>query len=202
LHGFFLFLANGGLAIFALLLIATYLLVWRRRSLSDMATVLCTAVGAVVAVGLNQPVAHFFKELRPYDTLPNILVLIHKANDYSFPSDHGVMIGAVTAGIFMVSPILGAVSLVLGLLVAFARVYTAAHYPFDLVAGIIFGATIAFLCVTILWKPFEWLLGQLERTPLRIFLYYGKGVSGEDKDTARSSLRKPKAKRSETQGQE
>lgn len=171
LHSFFLFLANGGVAIFALLVLAAYLLVWRRRNLSDTATVICTAVAAIVAIGLNQPLAHMFKELRPYNSLPGILVLIHRANDYSFPSDHGVMIGAVTAGIFFVSPILGVVSLVLGLLVAFARVYTAAHYPFDLLAGFGFGALITLMCCALLWTPLVWLFGRLEQTPLRILIY-------------------------------
>lgn len=180
LHGFFLFLANQGLVIFMLLLVIAYAIAWWRHSLSKLSTVICTAIAAVVAVGLNQPLAHTFKELRPYDSLTNILVLIHRANDYSFPSDHGVMIGAVAAGLIFVSPLLGAATLILGLLVAFARVYTAAHYPFDLLAGILVGALVTFLCTALLWKPVLWLLGQLEKTPLRIFLYHGKFVPGKE----------------------
>jgi membrane-associated phospholipid phosphatase len=174
LHGLFLFFANQGLVLFALVLLAAYLIAWNRRSLSDIATVMVTVIAALVAVGINQPLAHSVKELRPYDTMSHILVLIHRANDYSFPSDHGVMIGAVTAGVFFISPIVGLVSLILGLVVAFARVYTAAHYPFDLLAGIGVGAMVTLLCTALLWRPCLWTLGQLERTPLRILLYRGK----------------------------
>lgn len=173
LHGFMLFVANEGVYIFILLLVVVYLLVRFMPKLSYMKNLVnlaITGIGTVVAVGINQPISHIFKEPRPYDSLSNILVLIHRANDYSFPSDHGVMVGAVTTGLFLIDPILGVVSLVIGLLVAFSRVYTAAHYPHDLVAGMVLGMVVVLLCYALLKKPAQLLLRRIEQTSLRMFL--------------------------------
>jgi len=143
LHGFFLAVANYGIFVYFLLLLAGWLIA-RRKSLSYMAAMFWSSVGALIALGINQPIAHFFNEPRPYDVQHHILVLIKQANDSSFPSDHGVVIGAVTIGLFYVNRTLGYLSLFLGILIAFARVYTAAHYPLDLVAGFVLGGVVAY----------------------------------------------------------
>jgi len=52
------------------------------------------------------------------------------------------MVGAVAAGLFFVSRRLGVAATVAALLMAFARVYIAAHDPADVVAGLIVGAAI------------------------------------------------------------
>lgn len=174
LHGFMLFLANEGIAIFIVLAVVTYLLIRfipRWSSTQNMAKVAITGIATVAAVGINQPIAHIFKEPRPYDTLPHILVFIHRANDYSFPSDHGVMIGAVTAGLYLINPILGTTSLVLGLFVAFARVYTAAHYPHDLIVGMLLGSVITLLCYLLLKKLAVASVVWLKKTPLKALVH-------------------------------
>lgn len=51
-----------------------------------------------------------------------------------------------------------------------ARVYTAAHYPHDLVAGMLIGAGVVLICYVLVKKPVAALLKWLERTPLRVFL--------------------------------
>lgn len=173
LHSPLLFVANAGIVIFISLLIGAYLLVRfvdRWASLRNAAIIALTGMGTILAVGVNQPVAHLFKEPRPYEALPGILVLTHRVHDYSFPSDHGVMVGAVTAGLYLVNPIFGIVSFVLGLLLAFARVYTAAHYPFDLVAGMFLGAAVVLLMDVVLKTEMVVILRKLAATPLRVFL--------------------------------
>ncbi|HEY8651935.1 MAG TPA: phosphatase PAP2 family protein, partial [Dermatophilaceae bacterium] len=97
LHAPFLAYAKYGLALFALLLLAGVLIARR-----DQARVLAAAGWACVAtllvVGLNQPVGHLFAEARPYATHPQILRLADVTTDFSFPSDHAVMGGAVATG--------------------------------------------------------------------------------------------------------
>lgn len=173
LHGFMRFLSNEGLVIFAALLVLAYLLVrfipkWTTKS--NMTKIAITGLGTVIAEGINQPIAHIFKEPRPFTTLPHIVVLINRMHDYSFPSDHGVMIGGVTAGLYLINPLLGTGSLLIGLLIAFARVYTAAHYPHDLIGGMLVGAAIVLLCYVLFRKPVYRLLSWLEQTPLRMLI--------------------------------
>jgi membrane-associated phospholipid phosphatase len=80
---------------------------------------------------------------RPYTAHPGILVLAHRSTDFSFPSDHAVMAGAVAAGLWLVSRRLGLIATLAALVMAFARVYIAAHYPQDVVAGLLLGAAVA-----------------------------------------------------------
>ncbi|HEV2412607.1 MAG TPA: phosphatase PAP2 family protein [Candidatus Saccharimonadales bacterium] len=164
-HSFFLDVANDGIYVFALLLIAGWLYA-RRTGLSRVAAVVWAGGGALISLGLNQPIAHFFNEPRPYDTHHHILVLIKKANDASFPSDHGVVVGAVTLGLFLVNPILGYISLAMSLLLAFARVYVAAHYPLDLLAGFTLGAVVTFVGYRLTRKLLVKLFYILLTTPL------------------------------------
>jgi membrane-associated phospholipid phosphatase len=142
LHGAVAAYANYGIVLFGLLLVAGW---WtaRRRDPRAMALALLAGVSTLVAVGVNQPIVRSVAEARPYTTHPHILVLATRSADFSFPSDHAVMAGAATAGLWLVSRRLGALATAAALLMAFARVYIAAHYPHDVVVGLLLGAAVA-----------------------------------------------------------
>lgn len=75
----------------------------------------------MITVAVNQPIVNRFREVRPYMDLQHILVLAHRSTDYGFPGDHATMAGAVTAGLFLVNPLLGLVLLVFALLLALSK---------------------------------------------------------------------------------
>src|SRR5947209_8794721 len=129
LRPFVLAYANFGVALFAFLLVAAW---WAARRVGDprrVAAVLCAGAATLLAVAVNQPIVDAVRERRPYLTHPHILVLAHRSTDFSFPSDHAVMAGAATVGLLFASRRLAALAGVAALLMAFARVYIAAHYP-------------------------------------------------------------------------
>lgn len=172
LHGFFNLYANSlGIGTFAFLLVLGYILARRKSDVKAVIKAIWAGGATIIAVGLNQPLVHLFGEKRPFVVLHNILVLTNHASDFSFPSDHGVMAGAVIAGLFLYNKVLGYISLVLGLLLAFGRVYIAAHWPQDVVAGLIFGAAVTLIGYAVLKKPLnavaDWIV---KSTPLRIFI--------------------------------
>jgi membrane-associated phospholipid phosphatase len=107
----------------------------------------------LTALAINQPIGRGFSEPRPYATHPHLLVLASHTGDFSFPSDHAVMAGAVAAGLLLVSRPLGLVAAAAAVLMAFARVYIAAHYPWDVIAGLVLGATTALLGWVLLGTP-------------------------------------------------
>jgi membrane-associated phospholipid phosphatase len=94
-------------------------------------------------------------------------VLLACAKDYSFPSDHSVIAGAFAAGLLLLDQRLGLLATLLGLLIAFARVYAGVHYPGDVAAGLAIGATIGFATVITLRPVTSKLAASLSSTPLR-----------------------------------
>lgn len=142
LHGLVAGYAKYGLVLF-LALLAGALVAARHRSTRDLAATGWAALAPLLALGLNQPLGHLFREPRPYATHPHLLRLADVTTDFSFPSDHAVMAGSVAAGLLLAHRVLGSLAAGMALLMAFARVYIAAHYPWDVIAGLVFGALIA-----------------------------------------------------------
>ena len=120
-----------------------------------------------VALGLAQVLGHLVDRARPYDVMTSVTVLVDRTKDFSFPSDHATVVGAVAGGLWFVDRRLGRTVAALALLMAFARVYVGAHYPGDVIAGLVLGGGTAMLVRTIAPRVFVPLLERLRDTPLR-----------------------------------
>jgi membrane-associated phospholipid phosphatase len=164
LHGPILGYATYGLVLFAGLMLAA-LMLHRTGSDRGLAAAGWSALATLIAVGLNQPLVAMFAEPRPYTVHPHLLVLATHSADASFPSDHAVMAGAAAAGLWLASRILGAIAAAAAVLMAFSRVYIAAHYPWDVVAGLAFGVLVALLGWFLLRTPLTAATGWLREQP-------------------------------------
>lgn len=145
-HGFMAAYALwAGIAILAVLLLAGC---WRARAdgTRAVARAIWAGIGVVVAVGINQPVSHAVGRLRPYDVLRHVEVLVPRAHDFTFPSDHATAAGAAICGLLLAKRWeLALAAAFFGLFLAFARVYAGAHYPGDVVGGLVLGAAVTAL---------------------------------------------------------
>ncbi|WP_319460685.1 phosphatase PAP2 family protein [Micromonospora sp. RTP1Z1] len=160
--------AAYGVVLFAVMLLAGWWIARRRGS--GMPAAVWAPVGMLLAVAVNQPLVAAVHEPRPYTTLPGILVLVDHSTDPSFPSDHATMAGAVAAGLLLVSWRLGLLAVVAAALMGFARVYVAAHYPYDVLAGFALGAVVTLLGYLLARRPLAYGLRRLEHTRLRPLL--------------------------------
>jgi undecaprenyl-diphosphatase len=162
--------AQYGVVLFAGLLLVSW---WLARGTGDLrrtTAALWAPVGALVALGVNQLIASAVAEPRPYLALSHPLVLVSRSTDYSFPSDHAVMAGAVAAGVWIANRRLGILTAALAVLMAFTRVYVGAHFPLDVAAGLLVGALVAVASYLLVRPVVVRLVEQLARTPLRPLL--------------------------------
>ncbi|GAB3394107.1 phosphatase PAP2 family protein [Amycolatopsis echigonensis] len=170
LHGIVWVYANYGIVLFAALMLVGWWIARGRANPTMMAAALWAPLGMLLALGVNQPISAMVGEPRPYTTLGNVLVLAHRSHDPSFPSDHAVMAGAVAAALFLVSRRLGWLAALAAVVMAFSRVYIAAHYPQDVAAGLAVGAVVSLLGFWLVRQMLVWLVQFAERTPLRLVL--------------------------------
>lgn len=165
LHGPAVAYAKYGVLIFAGLLFLAW---WRTRRAADLpaeARIGWAGVATLIALGVGQIIGHLVNRARPYAVLPHVHVLVAKSSDVSFPSDHALTVGAIAIGLWLVDRTLGWVAIALALLMAFTRVYVGAHYPTDVVAGLLIAGLIAAAGARPGSRLLKEILIQLERVP-------------------------------------
>lgn len=159
--------AEYGVVVFAGLLLLSWFLTRRDGDIRRATAALWAPLGAVIAIGVNQLLVAAVAEPRPYTVMPDVLVLVARSTDYSFPSDHSVMAGAVTVGVLLANRRLGLVTAALAVLMAVTRVYVGAHFPLDVVAGLADGVIVALGSYAVARPLFYRLVLLAARTPVR-----------------------------------
>ena len=170
--------AEYGLVVFLGLIAWGWWASRRSNNPAQMAAVVWTALAALAAVGINQPIVSAVHEARPYTSIPHVLVLVSRTSDLGFPSDHATMAGAVAAGLCFVGRRLGIVAWLAAVVMAFARVYVGAHYPHDVLAGLLLGATVAVVGWLLLRVPLQAVVSRLATTRLQPLLLATPATKG------------------------
>ena len=142
-----IFIATDAIYVIPLMLVAMW--VWGDEKKRGLALFAC--VVAFVGLGLNQAIGLAWQHPRPFAVGLSRPWLAHVA-DSSFPSDHmtvfaGVGITLLVGG----ETTLGVLTLVLGFLVAWSRIYLGLHFPLDMLGAVVV-ACLACVAVSPFWR--------------------------------------------------
>lgn len=78
--------------------------------------------------------------IRPYEVIPDLVLIGNKAWDASFPSGHsGCSFAAATVFFLMFPKKIGIPAIILAAIIAFSRLYIGIHYPTDVLVGTLDG---------------------------------------------------------------
>ncbi|WP_143229926.1 phosphatase PAP2 family protein [Actinophytocola xanthii] len=121
-------------------------LCWRaRRDGPALARAALAPAAAAVAYLVSEAVKAGWQVERPCRALGEVATVVScpAVGDWSFPSNHATVVGALAVGILWSTRRLGAAAVALALLAAASRVFVGAHYPHDVLAGLLLGAAVA-----------------------------------------------------------
>ncbi|WP_198154118.1 phosphatase PAP2 family protein [Catenuloplanes japonicus] len=153
-----------GLAAAFLLLVAR---AWRGRPRTAALAPIGVA-GVLTAYGLSEWAKTYLDADRPCRTFPDVRIIAAEcppAGDWSFPSNHATVSGALCAAILLLSWRWGLAALPVGALVAFSRVFVGVHYPHDVLAGFPFGAWVVGVLALLLVLPVTALIRRRRSDP-------------------------------------
>ncbi len=160
-HSVFKANATYGIVLFAVLLLVAYIEGRQHADLTAVAASVWAAIAALVALGVGQIIGGAVDRARPYDAMANVHLLVDKTTDFSFPSDHATVAGAVAVGLLFADRRWGIIATALAIVMAFTRVYVGAHYPGDVLAGLLLGGLVStagwFVIVPLLRRVATWL---------------------------------------------
>ena len=100
---------------------------------------------AAEAVVVNLVLKNCTARIRPYIVNEALVLLGHMPRDFSFPSGHTGAAFAVATAVFLcgkdgsIPKMYRVLAMAAAFLIAFSRLYNAAHYPTDVLAGMLVG---------------------------------------------------------------
>jgi undecaprenyl-diphosphatase len=161
-HGF-----NGietwGTILIAVAAAALWLLARPRESPKwKLASASALAAGGLAFL-VNQAIHAAWDRPRPYESHGGVYHPHAHSTDASFPSDHSSAAFGIAVAVALFDPIVGAGFLLLAALIGIGRVIVGAHYPGDVLAGVLVGAASAVLVVRLARPVIGFLVGIVER---------------------------------------
>lgn len=142
---------------------------WLRGRPDLRAATVRAGLAAVMALAASALIGTFWPHPRPFmaGLAPDLLGHVPEA---SFPSDHLTLMWSVAISLMLArcSRRVGLVLALLGLPMAWARIWLGVHFPLDMVGALAVGGSAAWLLQAVFGSPVSWLVGYLQTMRNRI----------------------------------
>ncbi|MFF5176805.1 phosphatase PAP2 family protein [Micromonospora sp. NPDC000316] len=121
----------------------------------DRAVALVAPLPTILAYAGSEALKTVVDEDRPCRNIGRAIIAgtCPPPGDWSFPSNHATVAGALAVTTLLLSRRLGLLALPLAALAAFSRVFVGVHYPHDVIAGVLLGALVAVVLTPLLARP-------------------------------------------------
>jgi membrane-associated phospholipid phosphatase len=129
---------------------------WKLASATALAS---AALGLLV----NQLVAQFWHRARPFAAHRSAHVWGNRSHDPSFPSDHASAAFAIGFAVLLFDRVAGALFLAAAVVIGVGRVLIGAHYPADVLAGVLVGLACAVVVARLARPAIEFVVRIVER---------------------------------------
>ena len=102
---------------------------------------------------LNLILKNLVARVRPYVLIEKLHLIAKEPSDYSFPSGHSGAAFAVASVLFLCMPRkVGIPAMALAALIDFSRLYLGAHFPTDVIGGVLLGCLTVWISWRLVWK--------------------------------------------------
>lgn len=122
--------------------LAVILIIFRRTRRTGLQVFMSIALAYILA---NLIIKNIVARPRPYEVYADLIPLIGKPHDTSFPSGHAVSAFAAATAVFFTKKKFGVLALIIAVIIAFSRLYNLVHFPTDVLAGAAIGIIMAVL---------------------------------------------------------
>jgi membrane-associated phospholipid phosphatase len=174
LNGVVSVFSGYGVALFGVLIIIGWWIA-RRAGAVTMTAALAVPIAAGLAYAATSAVKALVQEPRPCFAYPADFLLesCPTIRDFSFPSSHSAVVAAVATGLIFVNSRLAVLGVLAAVAMGLSRVYVGAHYPHDVLAGLVLGALVGAATVALAWRYATPLVARLRHSRLHPLLVTG-----------------------------
>jgi undecaprenyl-diphosphatase len=155
-HWFATHFTEGALLLLGLLLLVAAVPRLLGADVRGRALALTAPPAVLLAYGGSEWIKTLVAEDRPCRSPASLVILAGQCppvGDWSFPSNHAAIAGALAAGTLLLHRRLGLVAAGLAVLAAFSRTFVGVHYPHDVAAGLLLGALVVALAAPLAARP-------------------------------------------------
>ncbi|KAB1914947.1 phosphatase PAP2 family protein [Micromonospora sp. AMSO31t] len=155
-HWFALHFTEGAIVLLGILLVLAALARLVGGDLRGRALALAAPVAVVCAYASSEGLKTLIAEERPCRSPADLVIVAGHcppAGDWSFPSNHATIAGALAAAALLLHRRIGLVAVPLAVLAAFSRTFVGVHYPHDVAAGLLLGVLVGTLLTPVLARP-------------------------------------------------